>query len=618
MGIRMKVSTSLTNRIFFASASLAVLCIVFAIYLINVRVTRESEAQVRRGLVEAGALVDQHRRLFFENFALIARLIADLPKLKAAVATEHAPTVLPIAADYQAQAGSDIFVVLDRRGSVLADLGSGGMIGAEVRDVQEALAGREARGFLPHPSGLLHVVTVPLVIGSVPPDVLGALSLGFLLSDRLAGQLRDLTGSEIAFVDGDHVLASTLQRRHDAELARVPKMPGIVRLWLDDQEYVSLSAPLAEPAVGAGGAWPSAVLAGEETVPGSASVVILRSQTERLQFLRPLHTALAGTAALAVLLATVLSYAVARTVTRPVAAITASMRELAATGDLARKTAVPSGRWVDEDARLLARTFNALTDSIARFQREEAQRERLSSLGRLSTVIAHEVRNPLMIVKASVRTLRRQPAPPEEAREAIDDIEEEVNRLNSIVNDVLDFARPIRFDLSPGDVNAIVADAAAASSAADGGIKEIRLSLAPALPIIVTDGERLRRALVNVMSNARDAVRARREAASREARERDGEPGIEVVTWMSGSDAICVAVRDRGIGIDTERAHRLFEPFFTTRRGGTGLGLPIARNIIEGLGGTIAIAAWDGGGTEIRIEMPAGSSGEEPVDELER
>ena len=83
------------------------------------------------------------------------------------------------------------------------------------------------------------------------------------------------------------------------------------------------------------------------------------------------------------------------------------MREVAATGDLTRKIALRGpARWDDEDARLLATTFNTLTDSIARFQREVAQKERLSSLGRLSTVIAHEVRNPLMIIKAALRTLR--------------------------------------------------------------------------------------------------------------------------------------------------------------------------------------------------------------------
>ena len=121
-----------------------------------------------------------------------------------------------------------------------------------------------------------------------------------------------------------------------------------------------------------------------------------------------IHTELAVTAVVAVLLATLLSFAVARTITRPLAAITGVMREVAATGDLTRKIVLRRGsRWDDEDARLLATTFNTLTDSIARFQREMSQKERLSSLGRLSTVIAHEVRNPLMIIKAALHTLRQ-------------------------------------------------------------------------------------------------------------------------------------------------------------------------------------------------------------------
>ncbi len=109
----------------------------------------------------------------------------------------------------------------------------------------------------------------------------------------------------------------------------------------------------------------------------------------------------------AVLIATILSYGVARTVTRPIAAITAAMREIAATGDLTRKIRLSPGSREDEDARLLATTFNTLTDSIARFQREMSQKERLTSLGRLSTVIAHEIRNPLMIIKSALHVLRQ-------------------------------------------------------------------------------------------------------------------------------------------------------------------------------------------------------------------
>ena len=147
--------------------------------------------------------------------------------------------------------------------------------------------------------------------------------------------------------------------------------------------------------------------------------LILRSRTEHLRFLRTIHTELEVTAVLAVLLATLLSFAVARTITRPLADITDVMREVASTGDLTRKIVLRGGRrWEDEDARLLATTFNTLTDSIARFQREITQHERLSSLGRLSTIIAHEVRNPLMIIKAALHTLRQPDVGPAALREA--------------------------------------------------------------------------------------------------------------------------------------------------------------------------------------------------------
>src|SRR5205807_3092922 len=103
------------------------------------------------------------------------------------------------------------------------------------------------------------------------------------------------------------------------------------------------------------------------------------------------------------------------------------MRDVSATGDLTRKIVLRGGRrWDDEDARLMATTFNTLTDSIARFQREISQRERLLSLGRLSTVIAHEVRNPLMIIKAALHTLRQPDASASAVREVVADIDEEV------------------------------------------------------------------------------------------------------------------------------------------------------------------------------------------------
>jgi signal transduction histidine kinase len=312
--------------------------------------------------------------------------------------------------------------------------------------------------------------------------------------------------------------------------------------------------------------------------------------------LRTIRTELAVTAAVAVLLATLLSFAVAQTITRPLRTITDTMKDVAATGDLTRTIEITaSGRWEDADARLLATTFNTLTRSIARFQRETSQRERLLSLGRLSTVIAHEVRNPLMIIKAALHTLRRPGVSDAAAREAVNDVDGEVARLNRIVNEVLDFARPVSFELAPTDVNALCRDSAAAAQARPG--VDVHLDLDPTAPIIVTDAERLRVALVNLTENARLAVETRSPAPD--------DTQLVCLSSRAGRDGVTILITDKGAGIRDADVARVFDPYFTTRRGGTGLGLPIAKNIIEGLGGTIAISTVPDAGTTIRIDLPA-------------
>jgi two-component system sensor histidine kinase HydH len=310
-----------------------------------------------------------------------------------------------------------------------------------------------------------------------------------------------------------------------------------------------------------------------------------------MRLLNTIRTGMAGVLIVTVLLATLFSYAVARTMTRPLAAITTAMRDVANTGDLNRKVTLHSRPWDDEDARMLAGAFNALTDSIARFQRDATQKERLSSLGRLSTVIAHEIRNPLMIIKASLSTLRRDKVSASELREAVVDIDGEIARLNRIVTEVLDFAKPIRFDLAETGLNDICRQSAAAAWAGDPQ-PGVRLDLDDTLPAVVTDAERLRTALVNIMANARHAVQA------------SPRPDPVVVQTRRVNRHVTVTIRDRGVGIAPEDMARIFDPYFTTRRAGTGLGLPIAKNIIEGLGGALSVSSQPGEGTEISIDLP--------------
>ena len=591
----MSLLASLTNRIFLGSSLLAVFAIAAAIYNVNEAVTAQAEQELLRGLEEAGTLIEEHQRLQIEHFSREARLIADLPTLKAIVDIGDPRTALGVAKDFQQQLAADLVLVTDRTGRILARLATPGAAGAAYEalpGIREALAGREARRFWPHPGGVLQVISVPIWINPQQPEILGTLSIGFSLDNTVAARFRSLTNSDIAFGVNGAIQASTLPAESWPTLTPLLSREGEpVPVDLRDGVYVAMTRALSRRE-------PRAASAAADDPAGSTSIamaIVLRSRTERLRFLNVLHTRLLVTAGIAVLAATLLSYAIARTITRPLGSITATMREMAATGDLTRKIPVRrGGRWEDEDARLLATTFNTMTESIARFQREASQRERLLSLGRLSTVVAHEIRNPLMIIKAALRNLRKGALSPDEVRTAVADIDEEATRLNRIVSEVLDFARPIKFDLAPADLNAICEDAARAVRA---GCPPIALKLDPALPKVVVDVERLRLTLVNVLTNAKMAVNSREGAPARP------EP-ITLRTALTPTGRVLVEVVDRGAGISPEDLARVFDPFFTTRRTGTGLGLAISRNIIEGMGGTIAIQSRQGVGTDVRIELP--------------
>ncbi len=434
---------------------------------------------------------------------------------------------------------------------------------------------------------MLEVVTVPITL---QPQVIGSLSVGFLFDRRRAEQFKRATDTEIAFAIEGRVVAGTLPDADLRSITSLLRSPGTALVTLRGNEYLGLARPLASAPGGPA----------KDAEPAPAAL-LLQSRSDRLRFLRGIHSALAATAVITLLGAVVLSYLVARTVTRPLAAIIAGMREMAATGDLARKIRLPAGNR-DEDADLLATTFNRLTDSVARFQREARQRERLSSLGRLSTVIAHEIRNPLMIIKAAVRTLRRESTNEEEVRQAAADIGEEVDRLNRIVGEVLDFARPIRFSFAEADVAAICAQSAAAATA---GEPYPRVRVATTHPLkAVTDAERLRGVLVNLVTNARQAVVAARPDGNAAHPPENAPADIEVRAALQEGDRVLIEIADRGAGIPADALPRVFDPYFSTRREGSGLGLAIARNVIEGLEGAITLSSQAGAGTVVRIDLP--------------
>jgi signal transduction histidine kinase len=578
----MRLFRSLSNRLFLVCVLLSTGSIGGAMLFVSARLTREHDHAMTQRLDETITLVERQRRALLDTSTRLARLVADLPKLKAALSTGDAPTVSPIVASYREEIGADVLIISDATGAPVYTAGDARGDVATRRLAIDPSTPRPAATLatMAHPRGILQLVSVPVVIGVDPVENLGLLSVGMLLDDRQARDLRASTGSELAFTMGSNVLASSIGPAAAPALAPVlDHDSGTIQIGRTRYAWhrYALQPMAGEPVDGR----------------GEPRLVVLHSTDEADATLRSVRIALAVIALLTALAASLASYAVARTITRPLSALTSSMREMARTGMLTKQPPRAQTRvWEDEDVRTLAGTFDAMTQAIGRFQQQAADRDRLAALGRLSTVIAHEIRNPLMIVRGALRGLHQQADPT--VADAAGDIEEQVQRLDRVVNEVLDFARPVHLDVAPASLHDVCRQAVAACLAAEAD-PPVTLTLDDAADDVQTDADRLRTVLVNLIANGRDAVRA--------AARPPGEGQVSVGTRRA-SAAVMIEVVDTGTGIEPAMVGQVFEPYFTSRRKGTGLGLAIARNIIEGLGGTIELTSTPGAGTTVCITLP--------------
>jgi signal transduction histidine kinase len=244
---------------------------------------------------------------------------------------------------------------------------------------------------------------------------------------------------------------------------------------------------------------------------------------------------------------------------------------------------------------------DSLRQNVSKLERTQAQlvqSEKLASIGEMSAAVAHGLRNPLASLRAAAQLVRRHPDSPS-AGEHLDAIVEEVDRLDRRISHLLSFSRPAPYHPMPERVDRLVENLlpAFAEPMREHQV-ELQAELPRDLPEVVVDPMQLEQALVELVSNALDAMPGggRLRLA---ARALDGGPsGREVV----------VEVSDTGPGIPANVLPSVCEPFFTTRQEGTGLGLAIAKRYVEQNGGKLEIDSAPGAGTTVRVRLPAAAA----------
>jgi len=313
------------------------------------------------------------------------------------------------------------------------------------------------------------------------------------------------------------------------------------------------------------------------------------------------------------------SWLIARSLARPLNELSGAMAVVGA-GQLDQPVTASSRDEVGQ----LARAFGQMTDKlrqsrsdllrlnteletkISQLEQTQAQlvqSEKLASIGEMSAAVAHGLRNPLASLRAAAQLVRRHPDAPSSA-EHLSAIIDEVDRLDRRISHLLSFSRPAPYHPMPEDVARLLEELLPAFGEL---LRErhidVRLDLSPAIPAVRVDPMQLEQALVEIISNALDAMPAGGELRlAATAHSNNGSQPTEVA----------IEVGDTGPGIPDQVMPSVCEPFFTTRQEGTGLGLAIAKRYVEQNGGRLEIVSRPGG-TTVRVRLPALVSDEAAV-----
>jgi nitrogen fixation/metabolism regulation signal transduction histidine kinase len=286
------------------------------------------------------------------------------------------------------------------------------------------------------------------------------------------------------------------------------------------------------------------------------------------------------------LLSIVAGYFLSRRITAPLAQLADGTRKVAE-GDWDYRMKVTS----KDEAGQLMEAFNRMISSLKEKQDQIIALEKMAVWREIARILAHEIKNPLTPIQLTVQQLKDKYSGDDVEyqrllAECTEIVSDEIESLRSLVREFSEFARMPKLNLAPADLNELVEEVTRLYPES-----HLRLELDPNLPEFDFDYEKMRRVLINLIDNAIDSIKQKGEGDIRIETRRQGE-------WVS------LSVSDQGCGISPEVRERIFEPYFSTKKSGVGLGLAIVRRIVEEHGGTVSVDSRPGEGTTFVIRLP--------------
>ena len=561
-----------------------------ALLLISTGLTGASLLIVR-GIVNSrirdGIIADLHNStVTFQNFqsdrradhSHSAELLSNLPTLKALMLAPHAFTIQDASTDLWKTGGSDLFVLADRSGKVVALHTSFPAFTTEIaqESLDRSLQAGEPREWWFGAGHLYEVFLQPIYSGPASDNrQLGVLAVGYEIDSRVATEISQISASRVAFWYGKTIVTSTLSPSQESELSRqaagrLKTDPG--DLQLGSERYLVSSLPLAS------GASPAVYLS------------VLKSYDQATGFLTDVYQRLMVVGLLAIVGQGLLVFFISRRFTRPLENLVAGVRALGK-GDFAYPLEPHGG---DEVAEVTA-AFDRMRANLQKAQQKLLESERLATIGQMASSISHDMRHQLTAIVANSEFLSEHKADPEQREEFYHEIRVAVAQMTDLIESLLEFSRTREsLSLVYGCVDEVI-KRAIQSVWANPEFQHVQVSLtADSHTECWHDARKLERAFYNLLLNACQAV--------------PNDSGKIEITIATIDDWLEISVADNGPGIPRAIRDRLFEPFVSSgKENGTGLGLTIVQKIVEDHGGKVYVDSSVAGRTIFKLRLPLSS-----------
>jgi len=566
-----RMRTTLMVSLLAVSLGLTATC------LLIVRVSVQQE--IRKGLEsDLGHSFTTFRNISRQRNEMLSReasLLADLPSLKALMATQDPHTIQDGSPEFWTTSGSDFFALLSQNGKLFTHLNRGPaltdtQVSPSLQACMAALDEAEEPCMVAFGHNLYELSIQQLYFGSPANDSrLGYVIIGYAIGSQEAQDVSEAAAADVAILVDDEVSATTVLSARLADLrVRSRSLNGATRapetIQLDRESYLAAASSLS--------------IKGQ----GSAKIVVLKSYDRASEYLRRVNQWVLALGLSSLVIGLMLASAVSRTVTRPLEALVAGARALGQ-GDFTYSLTTEGA----VEVRELSLAFDRMRGELKRTQAELIASDRLATIGRMANSVSHDLRHHLSAIYANAEFMSHPQAGVDERVELLMEVKDGVQGMTNLIESLLLFSQTGQvLQMRYESVTQLI-EKTVYSVHQHPECREVQI-LAEELPTVEAwvDGTKLGRALYNLILNACQAAR------------NGNYPPMVNVSLAADGENVRIGISDNGRGVPAVIRHTLFQPFVSAgKENGVGLGLTLAQHIAQEHGGEVKLEQSRDGNT---------------------